>query len=131
MKSSKRPRKYHLSINFLAQKRPCPHLQKVQNKDFPVITEYHFSINSFAKSRPYFPSSKSLKQELFNNQEISSFHQFFGLPYFPFLEGLKEKFFSNQKTWYSMLRNYHLIVLFSTIRPYISVLKIPCKFRKY
>ena len=45
MESSKRPSKYYLSIKFLAEK------------------------------RSYFSSPKSLKQELFSNQYISSFHQ--------------------------------------------------------
>ena len=48
MKNSKRSSKYHLSFKFLTDK------------------------------IPYFPSPKSLKQELFSNQQILFFHQRFG-----------------------------------------------------
>ena len=48
MKNSKRSSKYNLSFKFLTDK------------------------------RPYFPSPKSLKQELFSNQQILFFHQRFG-----------------------------------------------------
>ena len=95
MENSKRPSKYHLSINFLAQKKkPFFHLQKVQNSAFSVISKYRLSINFLAKKtrishlgkvqnknfpiiskynflaqkRPYFSSPESLKQELFINQ---------------------------------------------------------------
>ena len=76
LESSKRPSKYHLSINFLVQKKtvfPSPksskqELFKAQNKNFSVTSKYNLSINFLAHKRPYFPTLKSSKQELFSNQ---------------------------------------------------------------
>ena len=46
IKSSKRPSKYHLSINFLAEKKTVISLdQNVQNKNYSVNSKYHLSIN--------------------------------------------------------------------------------------
>ena len=57
MESSKRPSKYHLSINFLAQKKDYIwHQRKVQNKYFSVISKYHLSSSFWFKKRSYFPS---------------------------------------------------------------------------
>ena len=53
------------------------HHRKVQNKNFSVTSKYHLSINFLTQKRPYFPSSKSSKQGLFSNQLIPSFHQLF------------------------------------------------------
>ena len=39
-----------------------------QNKNFSVISKYHLSINFLSQKRPYFPPLKSSKQELFSNQ---------------------------------------------------------------
>ena len=44
------------------------HHRKVQNKDFSVTSKYHLSINFLTQKRPCFPSSKSSKQGLFSNQ---------------------------------------------------------------
>ena len=72
-------------INFLNQKEDrISHLRKFQNKNFPVFRKlgilcwrkYHLTSTFWIKIRPYFPSPKSLKQELFRIQ----------------------------KTWYSMLK---------------------------
>ena len=60
---------YHLSINFLAQKKNyILHLQKVQNKDFPIISKYHLSNNFLVQKKTVFSSPESSKQELFRNQ---------------------------------------------------------------
>ena len=40
MESSKRPSKYYLSINFLAEKRPSHH-RKIQNKNFSVKSSFY------------------------------------------------------------------------------------------
>ena len=111
MKSSRIPRKYQLSINFLDQNKtvfPIPekfktrtfpysknipfsaeenvilhqlfeskedrtsHLRKVQTKNFsifrkhgiPCWRKYHLTLTFWIKRRPYFPSPKSIKQEL-------------------------------------------------------------------
>ena len=45
MERSRRPSKYHLSINFWLKKDRISHNQKVQNKNFLVISKYHLSIN--------------------------------------------------------------------------------------
>ena len=84
MKSSKIPRKHQLSINFLDKKDRISYLWKVQNKTFfvlkkhgiPCWRKYHLTSTFWIKRRPYFPSPKSSKQELFRIQ----------------------------KTWYSMLK---------------------------
>ena len=41
-------------------------------------SKYHLSFKFLTDKRPYFPSPKSLKQEIFSNQEILFFHQRFG-----------------------------------------------------
>ena len=69
MEISKRPSKYHLSTNFLTEKRSC------------------------------FPSPKGSKQELLGNQEASYFYQLLELkkrPYFPLRKNSKQELFSNQ-----------------------------------
>ena len=61
---------------FWLKKDPISHHWKVQNKNFTaaqnknvsVISKYHISINFLPQKRPYFPSAKSSKQELVNNQ---------------------------------------------------------------
>ena len=69
MEISKRPSKYHLSTNFLTEKRSC------------------------------LPSPKVSKQELLGNQEVSYFYQLLDLkkrPYFPLRKNSKQELFSNQ-----------------------------------
>ena len=112
--SSKRPTKYHVPMNFSAQKKHLfnnsksskQELFKAQNKNFPVISKYHLSINFLAQKRPYFPSPESSKQELFmaqnKNVRVSSKYylsiNFLAQkrPYFPSLESSKQELFSNQ-----------------------------------
>ena len=50
--------KYHLSINFLTQKRPYFHSQKDQNKNFFVFSKYHISINFLTQKHRIFPLQK-------------------------------------------------------------------------
>ena len=112
--SSKRPRKYHPSKNFSAQKNHVfnnsksskQELFKAQNKNFPVISKYHLSINFLAPKRPYFPSPESSKQELFMAQKgnfrvirkyyLSIIFLAQKRSYFPSLESSKQELFSNQ-----------------------------------
>ena len=134
MESSKRPSKYHLSINFLAQKKTA------------------------------FPSPESSKHELFSNQYISSFHQLFdskkdrishlrkvqkkNFPviskYHLYIDFLAQKspyfhIWKVQNTNFSVIskhdipcyRKCHLIVFLRTERSSVSGLKISCKFPKY
>ena len=57
------------SSTFLARRRDrIFHHQKVENKNFPVISKYDLSINFLAQKRPYFPSPNISKKELFRNQ---------------------------------------------------------------
>ena len=53
---------------FGSKKYRISHFRTVQNKNFPVTSKYHLSINFLAQKRPYFPSPESPKQELFSNQ---------------------------------------------------------------
>ena len=39
-----------------------------QNKNFSVISKYHLSINFLSQKRPYFPVRKCSKQAIFSNQ---------------------------------------------------------------
>ena len=59
--------KHHISINFLHQKDCILHHRQSQNKNFSLTSKY-ISTNFLAQERPYFPSSKSSKQGLFNDQ---------------------------------------------------------------
>ena len=67
------PRKYKLFINFLDKKDRFSYLWKVQNKNFSVLKKhgipcwrkYNLTPTFWIKRRPYFPSPKSLKEELF------------------------------------------------------------------
>ena len=62
--SSKRPSKYHLFINFFAEKKILSfhqlfgatkdhifHLQNIQMKNFSVISKYHLSMNFLAQKK--------------------------------------------------------------------------------
>ena len=60
MESSKIPSKYHLSISFLAQKRT---VFSISEKYFPVISKYPLSINFLAQKRPYFHLQKVQNKE--------------------------------------------------------------------
>ena len=44
------------------------HHRKVQNKNFSVTSQNHLSFNFLNQKRPFFPSPKSSKQDLFSNQ---------------------------------------------------------------
>ena len=66
---SKRPRKYLLSINFLAEKKTVFPIRKSSKQELlsnQYISSFHQLLNS--KQRPYFQSPKSSKQELSSNQ---------------------------------------------------------------
>ena len=52
---------------FWLKKDRISHLEKVQNKNFPLISKYHLSIN-FSSEKTIFSSPESSKQELFSNQ---------------------------------------------------------------
>ena len=65
IESSKRPCKYHPSINFLTQKNRICHHRKVQNKAFPVFSKYHLSTNFLAQEKPVFPIPKKIKTRNF------------------------------------------------------------------
>ena len=53
---------------FWLKKDRISHHRKVQNKNFSVISKYHLSINFLSQRRPYFPFPKSSKQELPSTQ---------------------------------------------------------------
>ena len=57
--------KYHLSINFLAQQRPCFSFPKGSNNNFSVISKYHIPLNFLTKRNPAFSISKTLKTRTF------------------------------------------------------------------
>ena len=66
IESSKRPRKYHLSINFLTLKKDrISNHQKVQKKNFPVISKHHIFVNFLAQEKTVFPISKKAKTRTF------------------------------------------------------------------
>ena len=68
IESSKRPCKYHLSINFLTEKKtlfPIP--EKFKTRTFQWSVNIIFPSTFWLKKRPYFPFPKRLKQELFSN----------------------------------------------------------------
>ena len=76
---SKRPRKYHLSINFLALKKDrISHHQKVQNKNFSVTSKYHLSINFLALKKDRISNHRKVQNK--NFPVISKHHicQLFG-----------------------------------------------------
>ena len=71
IESSKTPCKYDLSINFLPKKDRISHHRIVQNKNFSVTSKYHVSINFLTQKRTVFPITeklKSSKQEILSNQ---------------------------------------------------------------
>ena len=79
MERSKRPSKYHLSIKFFTEKKTVfPITKKFKTWTFQKSINTIFPSTFWLKKRPYFPSRKSSKQELFSNQSISYFHQLFG-----------------------------------------------------
>ena len=49
---------------FWLKKDSISYHQKVQNKNFSVTNKYHLSINFLTQKRQYFPSLKSSKEEL-------------------------------------------------------------------
>ena len=61
MESSKIPSKYHLFINFWLKKDRVIHQQKVQNKNFSVVSKYHISINFLAQTKTVFSISEKFK----------------------------------------------------------------------
>ena len=64
-KLKRNPCKYHLSINFLAQKKDrISHHQKVQNTKFQVISKY-ISVNFLAQEKTVFPISEKVKTKTF------------------------------------------------------------------
>ena len=66
IESSKRPCEYHLSINFLTQKKDrISHHRKVQNKNLPVISKYHISVDFVAQEKTVFPISENVKTRTF------------------------------------------------------------------
>ena len=96
MESSKRPSKYHLSINFWLNKGRISHHQQVQNKNFSATSKYHLSINFLAQKSPYFPFPKRPKQELFSSQyHLSSNFLAQKRPYSSFLKRSRQELFSN------------------------------------
>ena len=50
---------------FLAKKDRSSHLRKDQNKNFSVITKHHLSINFLAQKGPYFHLQKVFKTKTF------------------------------------------------------------------
>ena len=67
--SSKRPRKYHLSINFLAEKKDhISHHRKDQNKNFTATSKYRLSINFLTQKKTVFPITEKFKTRTFQNQ---------------------------------------------------------------
>ena len=70
--SSKRPRKYHLSINFLAEKKTIfPITKKFKARTSQQLVYIVLTSTSWLKKRLYFQSPKSSKQEL---SRISKYH---------------------------------------------------------
>ena len=56
------------SSTFSLKKYRTFHHRKAQNKNFSVISKHHLSINFLAQKRPCFLSLKSSKQEIFSIQ---------------------------------------------------------------
>ena len=52
---------------FWLKKDRISHFRKDQNKNFSVISKYHLSSNFLAQKRPYFSLPKRPKQERFSN----------------------------------------------------------------
>ena len=57
----------NIIFSFGSKKTVFPTSEKVQNKNFSIISKYNLSINFLAQKRPYFPFPKGSKQELFSN----------------------------------------------------------------
>ena len=69
MESSKTPSKYHVPINFLAQKKTVfPISKKFKTRTFQQSVNILFPRTFGSKKRPFFGSPKSSKQKLFSNQ---------------------------------------------------------------
>ena len=72
MESQKRPSKYHLSINYLAEKKDrISHHWKVQNKTFSVISKCHISIKFLAKKRWYSMLKKKSSYRFLKTERLS------------------------------------------------------------
>ena len=69
------------------------HHQKVQNKTFLVTSKYHLSINFLTQKRPYFSSPKSSKEELSAISKYHLFINFLAQKktVFPIFENIKTR----------------------------------------
>ena len=90
MESSKRPSKYHLSINFLAEKRPYFHHRKVQNKNFSVISKYHLS-SIFGSKKDCISHLRKVQNKIFS--VISKYY-------------ISINFFAQKKNVFSISENF-------------------------
>ena len=67
-RTSQQPVNIIFPSTFWLKKARISHSRKDQNKNFSVVSKYHLSSNFLAQKRPYFPFPKRPKQELFSSQ---------------------------------------------------------------